>query len=262
MRIWHQSYTVLEDLPGYAQALADHLKRVARPDTEIVLHGMKPGTYTSNYPGTDIRHAFVQHLHTRQFLEAGLKAEQEGYDGYLISTLPEPGLIEARSVLDIPVTGYAEAALHTACFLGESIGVLNFIEELGPLIRKNAERRGLASRLHSVRHVGFTFNDVLPAFENPKPLIERFEKAARAMIADGADAIIPGEAPLCVLLAHNRITRVDDVPIVDALAAGIKMIEMLVDLKQTLNISVNRRGYYYSRPHPERVRELTRFYGF
>lgn len=40
IRIWHQSFTVLEKLPAYAGALAQHFKRVARPDTEVVMHGM------------------------------------------------------------------------------------------------------------------------------------------------------------------------------------------------------------------------------
>ena len=54
LRIWHQSFTVLSDLGAYDEALRKHFKRVSRPDTEIVLHGMRPGTYPSNYPGTDM----------------------------------------------------------------------------------------------------------------------------------------------------------------------------------------------------------------
>ena len=54
MRIWHQSFTVLQDLPAYDDALKAHFKKVARPDTEIVMHGMAEGTYPTNYPGTDI----------------------------------------------------------------------------------------------------------------------------------------------------------------------------------------------------------------
>jgi len=49
IRIWHQSFTVLSDLGAYDQALRAHFRNVARPDTEIHLHGMQPGTYRSNY---------------------------------------------------------------------------------------------------------------------------------------------------------------------------------------------------------------------
>ena len=45
------------------------------------------------------------------------------------------------------------------------------------------------------------------------PLIAQFQDAARAMITRGADVIIPGEAPLCLLLARHAVTEVDGVPI-------------------------------------------------
>ena len=40
MKIWHQSFTVLSQLPPYAAALQAHFHKVARPDTEVVMHGM------------------------------------------------------------------------------------------------------------------------------------------------------------------------------------------------------------------------------
>ena len=39
MKIWHQSFTVLQNVPAYAEAIQQHLRRVLRPDTEVVLHG-------------------------------------------------------------------------------------------------------------------------------------------------------------------------------------------------------------------------------
>ena len=54
MRIWHQSFTVLEDLPDYRQAMEAHIRKVLRPDTAFTMHGVLPGTYPSNYPGTDL----------------------------------------------------------------------------------------------------------------------------------------------------------------------------------------------------------------
>ena len=37
MRIWHQSFTVLEHVPHYRDALDRHLRAVALPGTEIGL---------------------------------------------------------------------------------------------------------------------------------------------------------------------------------------------------------------------------------
>lgn len=260
MRIWHQSFTVLQDLGAYDQALRAHFKRVARPGTEIVLHGMHPGTYRSSYPGEDIRHASLQYLHSLQFFAAALRAQEEGFDAFAISTLPEPGLREIRGLVEIPVVGYGESAMLTACMLGQKFGVLLFIEEMTRLIEDNVRGLGLHQRFTGARHVGFRFKDVLAAYEDPTELIGRFEVAARALIAEGADVIIPGEAPLCVLLASHGVSSVDGVPVLDSLACWIKAAETLVDLRTQSGVRGCSSGYFHEPPKRERLRELASFY--
>jgi allantoin racemase len=261
LRIWHQSFTVLSDLPAYEAALSAHFRRVARPDTELAMHGMQPGTYETEYPGIDIRHHVLQHLHAGQFIAAALAAERQGFDAMAIMSIPDVGLQEARQVVDIPVVGYGESAMLTACTLGARFGVITFIEDLPDLIRANVERYGLASRCAASRPAGFGFHDVLAGFSNPAPLIARFEEAARGLIRDGADVIIPGEAPLNVLLALNGVNRVDDCPVLDSIGATIKMAESLVDLRRATGVMASRKGYFRRRPSPKRVEELMRFYG-
>lgn len=261
MKIWHQSFTVLGNLPPYAAALQAHFRKVARPDTEVVLHGMHEKTYQTNYPGNDIRYAYMQYLHGQQFIMGGIAAEEQGFDAYAIMSIPEPALREVRSVVDVPVVGYGESSYLTASMLGQKVGVLLFITEMAPLIRENAERVIAANRCAGVRPVGFTFNDVLQAFDNPAPLLDKFRESARALIRDGADVIIPGEAPLCVLLARNGLNRVDDVPVLDALGATIKMAESMVDLRRSSGIAPARSGYFMAKPPRERVKELLGLYG-
>lgn len=260
MRLWHQSFTVLSDLPAYEAALAAHFKRLARPDTEIVMHGMKAGTYETEYPGTDIRHHVIQHLHTSQFIAGALSAESQGYDGYAIMSIPDVGLAECRAVVDIPVVGYGESAMLTACTLGKKFGVMTFIEDLPELIAENVARYGLRERCAASRPAGFSFHDVLKGFADPKPLVDRFRESARALIRDGADVIIPGEAPLNVFLQLNQVNRVDDCPVIDAIGATIKMAETLIDLRRACGIEPSRRGYFRSRPPAKRIEELMRFY--
>lgn len=260
IKIWHQSFTVLQDLGAYDAALQAHFRRVARPDTEIVMHGLKPGTYRTNYPGNDIRHAGLQHLHSLQFVAAGVRAEDEGFDAYALSTLPDPALRDIRSMLSIPVVGYGESAMLTSCLLGARFGILVFIPELTELLADNARQYGLAERLVGVQDVGFRFTDVLAAFDEPAPLIERFKAAARAQIAAGAEVIIPGEAPLCVLLATHGVSNVDGVPVLDSLSCWIKQAELLVDLKRQSGVQRCQRGYFNEPPDRARLREVLAFY--
>lgn len=261
MKIWHQSFTVLDDLGAYHEALEKHFARVARPDTQIDLHGMHPGTYRSNYPGSDIRHAALQYVHGLQFMLGAVAAQQQGYDVYAISTLPEPALREIRGLVDIPVVAYGESAMLTACMLGRRFGVLVFIDDLNELIAENVRNHGLEGRFAGAMPVGFTFNDVLQGFEDPAPFLEQFQVAARKLIAQGADVIIPGEAPMNVLLAQNGLTEVDGVPVIDSLATWIKQAETMADLRRISGIKPSRKGYYHKLPELDRVTEIFSFYG-
>ncbi|OWT61789.1 aspartate/glutamate racemase family protein [Candidimonas nitroreducens] len=261
MKIWHQSFTVLSHLGVYNRALESHFARVARPGTEIVLHGMQPGTYRSNYPGADIRHVALHYIHALQFIKAAVQAQSEQYDVYAISTLPDPALREIRGLVDIPVVGYGESAMLTACMLGRKFGVLAFIDDFNELIAENARGLGLETRFAGAMPVGFTFNDVLKGFEDPSEFIERFHSAARKLIAAGAEVIIPGEAPMNILLVQNGINEIDGVPVLDSLAAWIKQAEAMHDLRTLCGTKPCRKGYYHKLPDLDRVGEVFAFYG-
>lgn len=261
MRIWHHSFTVLENLPAYRDGLAGHFQKVARADTEIVLHGMHAATYQTNYPGKDIQYSYFQTLHSQQFVLGAIEAERQGFDAFAIMTLPEPSIEDVRAIVDIPVVGYGESAMLASVLVGRRCGVLMFIREMAPAIARNAHRLGLADRFVGAFDVGFTFNDVLAAYDDPEPLLDRFKEAARRLIAAGADAIIPGEAPLCLLLARHSVTAVDGVPVIDALAATVKLAELSVDLRRLTGLAPARSGYFASKPPRERLIELLDYYG-
>lgn len=261
MKIWHQSFTVLEDLPQYAQAMAGHIDKVMRPDTEVVMHGQLPGTYSTEYPGVDLAHSALFSLHGAQWVVQALRAQQQGYDAYALCTIPNPLLREIRTLVDMPVVGYGEACFHMACMLGHRFGVLVFIDAIRPLLREQIAQYGLTGRCAGVQAAGFAFGDVQEAFVRPGPVIDRFRRDAREMIKQGADVIVPGEMPLNVLLAVNGENRVDCVPIVDGLAVTLKMAEMQVELRRSTGLGQTRQGYFGAAPDPARVAEVMAFYG-
>ena len=261
LRIYHQSFTVLENLPAYAEAMAAHFRKIAAPGTEVVMHGMHPDTYRTEYPGNDIQFAYFQTLHSQQFVLGALAAEEEGFDAFAIMTLPEPSLQEVRSLVDIPVVGYGESAMLAATMLGLRVGLLLFITGMAETVERNVRRMGLSERFLGAHPVGFTFNDVLAAYAEPEPLLERFRESARALIARGADVIIPGEAPLCMLLARAGLSEVDGVPVLDAVAATVKTAEMMVGLRRATGVRPSRHGHFQAMPPRDRVRELLGFYG-
>ena len=261
MRIWHQSFTVLEDLPAYADTLRKHIAKIARPDTEVVMHGQRKGTYPADYPGDDLAYSYLYWMHGNQWVAGAIKAQHQGFDAYAMCTMPNPMIREIRTLVDIPVTGYGESSALVACQLGQRFGVMTFIEQLVPLYADRIKSYGLSERCAGVAHTGFGFREVLAGYSDPGPLIERFQAAARMMIkTTGADVLIGGSMPLSVLLASHGISRVDNVPVVDGLAATIKMAEMMVDLRQSCGLSVSRHGWFNAAPTPKRVAEVMEFY--
>lgn len=78
--------------------------------------------------------------------EAGLKAEEEGYDAICIDTVSDSGLYALRSRLAIPVLGPGQAGLHMACMLGHRFSVVTMWDEWFPLYKKILTEYGLESR--------------------------------------------------------------------------------------------------------------------
>ena len=261
MKIWHQSFTVLEDLPAYQQAMEQHIAKVVRPDTHVEMHGLIPGTYPNNYPGSDIAFGPLYSLHGLQWIAQAIRAQREGFDAYAMATIPNPMIREIRAILDIPVVGYGEVSFHMASMMGHRFGVLMFINQLVPLLAEQIDTYGLTKRCVGIEPVGFTFHDVLPAFNDPQPLIERFTVRAKALIEKGADVIVPGEMPLNILLAKNGVTKIGDVPIVDGLALTIKFSETFADLQKTVGFNHSHHGWFHARPTEERLDAVTKFYG-
>jgi Asp/Glu/hydantoin racemase len=263
-RIWHQSFTTLARVPEYDASLREHIRKVVREDTEVVVHGTHPGTHghrQGDGPSTDVGYAYFQAIHSHQFAYAAILAEEQGYDAFALATLPEPGLREIKSLVSIPVVGYGECAMNMAGHLGTRFGVLLFIREMIPMIESNIAIHGLTGRCAGLRYVGFPSSSVLPTRQAPQQILEIFFENARALIAEGADVIIPGEAPMSVMLQRAGISRVDDVPILDGVAATLKTAEVLADLRRQLGISRCTRGYYHAMPPRYRVKELTELYG-
>jgi allantoin racemase len=257
VRIWHQSFTVLDDVPHYRDALARHLAAQAAPDTKIDLHGMRPGTYPSAYPGTHIGHVYLAGLHKEQFVAAALQAQDEGYDAFLIATIPDTAYEEVRSLVDIPVVAFGQTSVLMAGMLGDRVGIVNFIAALAPQLRRNLRNYRLDDLVGPIVQVDAAFTDVMAAYAEPGPLLAAFESAARRAIDAGANVIVPGEGPLNVFLADQGLTRVDDVPVVDSLGTCVRVAELRV----AAGDRASRRGFHHAQPERGLVDAARAFYG-
>src|SRR5437867_1373711 len=103
MRIWHQSSTEIDGLGVYKRALEAHAAKILGGEGRIEVHGIPAGRYRGRAPSDALGNPFVHHLVLEPVLSNAVRAEQDGFDAFVIGSFSEPFLREVRSAVDIPV---------------------------------------------------------------------------------------------------------------------------------------------------------------
>jgi allantoin racemase len=259
MKIWVQSFTDLTALPGYRAMLAEYAERVCSPGTHVDVHGVRPGTYPSGMaPGDISDYAWPRHLVDIQIVENIVRAEREGYDAVAVSCFADPGLEMARSLVDIPVVSSCETALLVASTVGRRFGLLAHDKGMAHILEDLVAGYGFEGRVGAVSFLDppLTEIDIDGAFNGSREFTERMAADCRALIARGADVIIPAEGALNIALVRNGLQVVDGVPVLDSYGALLGMAELLVRMRQTSGLTTGRNGRY-ARPHAAIVRHLS-----
>jgi allantoin racemase len=246
MRIWHQSVTELDALPQYAASLSRRFADVASQGTEVVLHGVPPGTYGSSSPAQALAYPTERHRIADLVLRQVEQAEREGFDAVMIASFAEPALREARAALDIPVTSMTESALFAACSVASQVGIVTIGLAGVSMLQEGVGRHQLNSRVAAVVGLEPTLTefDLQNAFKKPEVVRASFERACRTAIDAGADVIIPGEGVLNELAVHLGIQEVDSVGVLDAIAVTVLHTEMLVQAYRKAGLRTGRRWGY------------------
>jgi len=260
VRIWHQSMTDLTVLPGYARMLVEHAMQVCDPGTRIDPHGVRPGTYPPGMAPIEMaRSPWSGHLRAIQIVENVMRAEREGYDAVAISCFVDPGLDEARSLVDIPVVSSLETALLVSSTVGRAFGLITLDEAMADRLRKLIRGYGFQDRVVSVVPLDppLTEHQLDKAFSGSKEFVDRFSAQARSLIRAGVDVVIPAEGVLNTVLVRNRLSEIDGIPVLDSWGAVLGMAEMLVRLRKRTGLRVGR-GTAYFRPSAAIVNHLRR----
>src|SRR3954469_6689597 len=104
MRIWIQSNAALRTDPkwaGYTRSIEARMEEVKRPGTEVRVEGTQRIEKSHQYS------AFARYGNLGEVLDCGIRAEQEGYDAFVVIGMTNAGYEELRDRLKIPVV-YAE----------------------------------------------------------------------------------------------------------------------------------------------------------
>lgn len=152
------------------------------------------------------------------------RGEAEGVDAYVIACFDDPGLHAAREVARGPVVGICQAAIQVAMTISRRFSVITTLPRSVAIIEDLVSDYGADRHCRKVRAIDLP---VLGLEEDPQraeQLLLREIEAAKA--EDGAEAIVLGCAGMTSLC--ERLKAATGVPVIDGVAAAVKMAEALV----------------------------------
>lgn len=215
-----------------SQLIGDEARRVASPGTEITMLTARFG---------------VAYVETRfealigAYAAAELAAEHwRGHDALIVAAFGDPGVPGLREALEIPVVGLTEAALMSACLLGNRFSIVAISRRITAWYRESVEHNGLLGRLASMRSLDQPLRDIGRVQDDHAARLK--ELCVAAVEDDGADVIVLAGAPLAGLA---RTVKADlPVPVVDGVSSAVRHAETLV----ALNPGTARAGSFAPPP--------------
>lgn len=184
-------------------------------------------------------------------LDSVLDAEQSGFDAVAIGNILDPALREARSMVDIPVLGYGETSMLTACLMGSKFALVGVNPYFGGRFEENVAKYGLRERLAGIECMDLTPHELDACFsddEGRKRATDSFLAAARATMARGAEVIIPAGGRITAFLNSVGLREVDGAPVLDGTATLLAMTESAVRIRAAAGSFVSRRRLYAKAP--------------
>jgi len=240
----------------YTEMVTKVFDRVKRPDTEIVHRWAKLKR------ATDTVFGYPYLLNSVDVIHNVLDAGRSGVDGAMVACSGDPGITEARTLVDIPVVGPWEATLHLASSYAYRFGVVTvedraWGETCHSLIAKNGllDRCAGVERIETPSAKAFT-----EGFAQPDFVVEDIVNQANKLVERGAGAIVIGSAGLSTLAASAGLTQLEGgIPVFETLSVGLKTLELRVDLTQKGGLPPTSRTGHTQRladKDTDRVRSL------
>lgn len=139
-------------------------------------------------------------------------------DAVIVGCFGDPGVAEARELVDFRVVGPAEASFRAAAGAGGPFAVLTVVDEVIPLIRRRIEATGMARQAVSVTAIDVGVHDLRPHRERVAGLLV---EAGREAVAEGAEALVLGCMSMGFLVLDRDVGEALGVPVVNPVGAAL-----------------------------------------
>lgn len=210
------------DEAGVANRRAQLPDELIRPGFEVEYVAVKNGpALGDSYYDAMLMDTFV--------FEAGLRAEQEGYDAVCIDTVSDSGMYPLRSRLNILVLGPGQISFHLAGVLGQKFSIITMWEEWFHLHKKALNEYGLWNQVASIRHID-TRPDLSDLLEGKEEVIfgKLEEESLKAIEEDGADVIVLGSTTMHQ--SYDYLRERLPVPVINPGLMMYKLCEVFLEL--------------------------------
>src|SRR5262245_54526738 len=242
-RIWYQSFVHPTEQAPYMQRLQALLAGVAGPGMHFEVHGLDPPDHAF-HPLTEFRCA-------GQVIRNAVQAERAGYDAFVVGHFQEPGLLEIRSSVDIPVIGLGEANLLAGLTIGYRLGLVTIDPIFIPWHDRQVRLHGLAERVVGTTALKMNLPSFMKAFTDETAYTTvraQFVAQVKPLIEQGAEVIIPAGGLPMLLFARESPFIIERTPVLNGIAVVAKATEMALALKSITNVFVSRRSTYAKAP--------------
>jgi allantoin racemase len=250
---------LLNPFEGISHEL-EHCRAVARPDTEVVLED-----FASVYPFGHLVPPLFGAKVAELVAMRCLRDEQEGYDAVVVSCGVDPGIQEARGLVDIPVVGVLEATAHFAATIAHRFSVVVVLDAVAPQSRDLITLYGLTPKLASIRPIGFHPTELFPGVTAPEVTLDKIiEVSRRCVEEDGAEAVVLGGTLISALFTqkYGDVCEAIGAPILDPTVVGFKTAEMMVDLRNLAGIPAVSRAGVHTRPDASDLARFADYYNW
>ena len=251
-RLWYQSFVHPGEQAPYIERLQGQLDSVSAPGIKFEVHGLDPPDHLF-HPLTEFRCA-------AQTIRHALEAERAGYDAFVIGHFQEPGLLEIRGALDIPVVGLGEATMLAALSMGRRLGLVTIDPCFIDWHERQVRAHGHEQRVAGVRAIRADLPGFMRAFTDEASYAKvraEFVEQVRPLVAAGAEVIIPAGGLPMLLFARECPLMVDGALVLNGIAVVAKAAEMALALHRLTGAVVSRRGTY-AKASPQCVDEYLR----
>jgi Asp/Glu/hydantoin racemase len=213
------------DEEGIANRAAQIQRDVLGPDTEVECVPVRNSATLVDCYYEDL--VFDMYI-----TEAGLRAEEEGYDAVVMDTVSDSGMYALRSRLQIPVIGPGLVSYLVGILLAKRFSIVTMWDKWTHLYEKNLALYDLKQKCASIRAVNIP-PDVEALFTGKEE--EMFEtltaEAQKAIDEDGAGVILLGSTTMHQ--AGDYMSEHLPTPVVNPGPVAIKLTESIVQLGLT-----------------------------